>query len=152
MPAGACAHAPLQGSAASGDRLFNLSIQIGRLEVIVDQESSALTTQAPQDSPAPAGRPMPGPAADEASLLASLQAAVLYHSSVQAAACRAKVLRQESCESYEPQWLRAPASTVVAVDLQRWADETQDAIVPVWTELCTKAVAKTGNADFCAIE
>jgi hypothetical protein len=84
----------------------------------------------------------------------ALYLAVLNHAALQAEVCARGLVAPALCgDRYLPRWLVAPArARVTAAALDRWSDEAQGAMLPLWDALCAKAIAKTGNKDFCAIE
>lgn len=128
-------------------------IRIGRLSVIVDHGFAAKAVLAPdsaREAPAEPADTIDAGALDV--LYVSLEHTVTRHLALQSDVCALGLVAAELCEDrFHPSWLDA-RRRVTGARLDRWSDEAQDAILPLWSALCEKAIAKTGNKDFCAIE
>jgi hypothetical protein len=80
--------------------------------------------------------------------------AVERHNLLNKSACDAGIATGGRCaQPYMPLWYagRARPDTSPA-GLKAMAEEMQNEAVPLWGDVCAKAIAKTGNQDFCAIE
>lgn len=149
----ACATPPAPADA--GPDPFDVQIRVGRLGVMVDQGFLAFS-QLNSDSVVITRSDLQPSAAkgQEAELHVSLVRTVMDIGLLQGVSCGTVLPeKSEACATgFEPDWAENLNATPSLAEIDMRTDETQAAIMPLWSALCDKAVAKTGNDMFCAIE
>ncbi|MBI1330372.1 MAG: hypothetical protein GC166_10785 [Alphaproteobacteria bacterium] len=128
----------------------NLSIEAGRLGVMMGQSADALKRLAPALKNDDLG---------EADALRShtfqdLVGAVLRYNLVSFQACRRGVLNGDLCQGpFLPKWLSEPTGTMhTDADIAAMVDETTGRLMPFWDAMCARAIKSGADKDFCAIE
>jgi len=137
--------------AAPGTPSLETEIIVGRVEVMQDQAQRGLDLLA--------GRPVPAESphepAEGVDAYRRLNNAVERYNALRNAGCGAKLLGDEHCGAspYMPLWYagRARPDTSPA-GLAVMAEEMQNQMIPLWGDVCAKAIAKSGDEQFCAIE
>ncbi len=126
-------------------------IMVGRVEVMQDQTQRGLDLLA--------GRPLPAESTHEPSdgvdTYRRLYNAVERYNALRSAACGAKLLGDDHCAAppYMPLWFAGRARPDTSpTGLAVMAEEMQNQMIPLWGGVCAKAVAKSGDEQFCAIE
>lgn len=87
--------------------------------------------------------------------------AVLQHNKNLAAACTHRLVQRKHCQKgpYRPRWLVMPGTRWHSQwRLKRMAEQAQDALSPLWSELCARAEATRSakeveeDGPFCVME
>lgn len=136
--------------AAEGDDLGTLSIEAGRLGVMMDQSTDALKLLAPNAKDVDLGPPE----AQRAYAFEQLVTAVLRYNLVSHEACRRSLVSDKLCLGpFLPGWLKDSAATDHPIaDLRVMIDETTGRLMPFWSALCDKGRKVADDETFCAME
>ncbi len=132
---------------------IDIEIMIGRTEVMHDQTARGLALlgvrQASPDGeqflPADPGRTQ----------YSRLSDAVVRYNNLHDLACGSRVISHPVCQQqrFMPPWFGNGARPDISPNgLRRMAEDMQGETVPLWSAVCERAVARSGDKDFCAIE
>lgn len=136
-------------AALDRDAMFEGEVMIGRVEVMQDQTRRGLEVlglRAPE-MPAVEGNQQHEP-------VRRLHDTVGRYNHLREVACLGKAADGEVCKSapYQPQWYTGAPSRPTGTGLRQMAENVQDQMTPLWTSVCGKAEAKSGDKHLCAIE
>ena len=135
-------------AAIRNDADLESEIMIGRTEVMHDQTARGLAVlgviQLPNED---AQRPP-----DERPPFERLHSEVERYNQLHDIACGSRAISTPVCGEvrYSPPWYARPDTS--AGGLKRMAEDMQGHTMPLWSAVCARATAKTGDKDFCAIE
>ncbi len=130
---------------------MNTEIMVGRVEVMQDQTKRGLDVLAGLSVP-PESAHEPTEGIDT---YRRLYNAVERYNALRGSACRAKVLSDADCGGplYMPIWYAGRARPDTSLSgLATMAEDMQNQMIPLWSGVCEKVVAKSGDDQFCAIE
>lgn len=136
-------------AALDRDAMFEGEVMIGRVEVMQDQTRHGLEVL---------GLPAPEiPTVDgihEREPVRRLHDTVGRYNHLREAACLGRAADGEVCKAapYQPQWYTGAARRPSGTGLRQMAENMQNQMMPLWTSVCAKAEAKTGDKHLCAIE
>jgi hypothetical protein len=127
-----------------------LSIDAGRLVVMVDQSADALNILVRVDKNEDGG-PESG---QSAHAFADLVSAVLRYDVIAREACRAGVVSTKLCTGpYLPAWLKNASDTDRSnVALRSMIDDATSHLEPFWSDICSRAKQVTKDQAFCQLE
>lgn len=133
-------------AALDRDAGFEGEIMIGRVEVMQDQTRRGLEVLGLN--------PPAAEAAPEREPFRRLQDTVGRYNDLRQFACRARAADGEVCTSapYQPQWAKGARPPASGTNLRQMAENVQDQMTPLWTSVCSKAQARSGDEHLCAIE
>jgi hypothetical protein len=128
----------------------SLSIEAGRLGVMMDQSTEALKLLAPNAKDTDLGPPE----AQRAYAFEELVTAVLRYNVVAHEACRRSLVSATLCVGpFLPAWLKDGAAVDHSdASLREMVDETTGRLMPFWSAMCEKGRKASGDDFFCAIE
>jgi hypothetical protein len=136
-------------AALERDAMFEGELMIGRVEVMQEQTRRGLEVLGlrPPDVP-------PVDAIQEREPVRRLHDTVARYNHLREAACRGKAVDGEVCRAapYQPQWYTGAPRRPSGTGLRQMAEGVQNQMTPLWTSVCTKAEAKSGDKHLCAIE
>ena len=132
---------------------IDIEILIGRTEVMHDQTARGLVVLGVRQA-SPDGEQLL-PADPERNQYSRLYDAVGRYNNLRDLACSSGVISHSLCneERFIPLWYAGRARPDTSPDgLRRMAEDMQNRTVPLWTAVCERAEARSGDKDFCAIE
>jgi len=132
---------------------IDVEILIGRTEVMHDQTARGLVVLGVSQASADGEQYLPAEA--EHNQYARLTDAVVRFNNLREMACGSHVINTPLCaaQRFIPPWFSTGERRyVTAQDLLRMAQDVQDQTTPLWTAVCERAEARTGDRNFCAIE
>jgi hypothetical protein len=143
------AAAATKQAALDRDAMFEGEIMIGRVEVMQDQTRHGLEVLGLR---APEIPPIEG--IQEREPVRRLHDTVGRYNHLREVACLGRAADGEVCKTapYQPQWYTGAARRPSGTGLRQMAENVQDQMTPLWTSVCAKAQAKTGDKHLCAIE
>ena len=132
---------------------IDIEIMIGRTEVMHDQTARGLALLGVSQA-SPEGEQFL-PADPRRNQYSRLTDAVVRYNNLRDMACGNRVISHPLCdgEHFLPLWYAGRARPDTSPDgLRRMAEDMQSQTVPLWTAVCERAEARSGDKDFCAIE
>jgi hypothetical protein len=145
------ASAALAAGGAQGE--IDVEILIGRTEVMHDQTARGLVVLGVAQA-SPDGEQLL-PSDPDRNQYTRLTDAVVRYNNLRDMACGSRVITHPLCmaQRFMPPWFSAgPRPYWSPDDLRRMAQDMQDQTTPLWTAVCERAEARTGDRNFCAIE
>jgi len=132
---------------------IDIEILIGRTEVMHDQTARGLALFGVTGASTDGQQLLPAdPQRNQYSRLAD---AVMRYNNLRDLACGNAVISHPLCseQHYMPMWFAGRARPDTSPDgLRRMAEDMQNRTVPLWSAVCERAQARSGDKDFCAIE
>lgn len=132
---------------------IDIEILIGRTEVMHDQTARGLVVLGVPQASREGEQLLPAdPQRNQYSRLAE---AVVRYNNLRDLACGTRVIQHPLCleQRFMPPWYsNAPRPYTSQDDLRRMAEDMQNRTVPLWSAVCERAEARSGDRDFCAIE
>jgi hypothetical protein len=145
---------PTAAAAASGAQgEIDVEILIGRTEVMHDQTARGLVVLGVQQASADGEQFLPSD--PERNQYTRLADAVVRYNNLRDMACGSRVITHPLCmaQRFMPPWFAAgPRPYWSPDDLRRMAQDMEDQTTPLWSAVCERAEARTGDRNFCAIE
>lgn len=136
-------------AALDRDAMFEGEVMIGRVEVMQEQTRRSLEVLGLN--------PPTMPHADgiqEREPFRRLHDTVGRYNHLREIACLGRAADGEVCKSapYQPQWYTGAKRPSNGTGLRRMAEHMQNQMTPLWTSVCARAQARTGDEHLCAIE
>src|SRR5258706_3701763 len=132
---------------------IDIEIMIGRTEVMHDQTARGLALFGVTHASPDGEQYLPAdPQRNQYSRLAD---AVVRYNNLRDLACGSRVISHPLCseQRFMPLWYAGRARPDTSQDgLRHMAEDMQNQTVPLWTAVCERATARSGDKDFCAIE
>jgi len=132
---------------------IDLEIVIGRTEVMHDQTARGLVVLGVRQASPDGEQYLPSdPQHDQYSRIAE---SVVRYNNLRDLACGNRVIQHPLCNGarFMPGWFNAGRRANIApAELKRMAEETQNQSTPLWSAVCERAMARSGDRNFCAIE
>jgi hypothetical protein len=132
---------------------IDIEILIGRTEVMHDQTARGLALFG-VTRVSPDGEQYL-PADPNRNQYSRLTDAVVRYNNLRDLACGSRVISHPLCfeQRFMPLWYAGRARPDTSPDgLRRMAEDMQNQTVPLWTAVCERAQARSGDKEFCAIE
>jgi hypothetical protein len=146
---------PIAASAATGGAQGEIDVEIliGRTEVMHDQTARGLVVLGVMQASGDGEQYLP--ADSERNQYSRLTDAVVRYNNLRDMACGSRAITDALCmaQRFMPEWFSAgPRPYWSADDLRRMAQDMQNQSAPLWSAVCERATARTGDKSFCAIE